>query len=195
MSYVLAIADLLGPARPEPDFLKAFSIENFGLGLKARQPETIFLSPARPEPDFFQPDPSLVTLLCGLRQKEGLRRQRIDYRGRQRSNSCFHQKVNSRRKKKKKQNLAAKKHFKELNLPREVIKVKARGDQKACNFYLLDQENRKKAEVYSPPTAIRPAAIRPPNGAVRKSIIFKMWAKIFICGRIFINFTVLESPR
>ncbi len=49
-----------GPARPEPDFLKSYSIENFGLGLKARRPEAIFLSPARPEPDFFQPDPSLL---------------------------------------------------------------------------------------------------------------------------------------
>ena len=48
-----------GPARPEPDFLKYYSIENFGLGPKARRPEAIFLSPARPEPDFFQPDPSL----------------------------------------------------------------------------------------------------------------------------------------
>ncbi len=50
------------PARPEPDFLKAYSIENFGnfgLGPKARRPEAVFLSPARPEPDFFQPDPSL----------------------------------------------------------------------------------------------------------------------------------------
>ncbi len=48
-------------ARPEPDFLKANSMENFGLGPKARRPEAIFLSPARPGPDFFQADPSLRT--------------------------------------------------------------------------------------------------------------------------------------
>ena len=52
------------PARPEPDFLKAYSIENFGFGPKARRPETIFSSPARPEPDFFQPDPSLSETKC-----------------------------------------------------------------------------------------------------------------------------------
>ncbi len=53
-------ADFRSPARPEPDFLKFYSIENFGLGPKARRPEAIFLSPARQEPDFFQPDPSLI---------------------------------------------------------------------------------------------------------------------------------------
>ena len=48
-------------ARPEPDFLKAYSKENFGLVPKASRPEAIFLSPARPGPDFFQADPSLQT--------------------------------------------------------------------------------------------------------------------------------------
>ena len=47
--------------QPEADFLKSYSIDNFWLIPKARQPEAIFLSPARPEPDFFQPDRSLVT--------------------------------------------------------------------------------------------------------------------------------------
>ncbi len=53
-------AIFLSPTRPEPDFLKVYSIENFGLGPKARRPEAIFFSPARPEPDFFQLDPSLI---------------------------------------------------------------------------------------------------------------------------------------
>ncbi len=61
------------PARPETDFLNAYSIENFELGPKARRPKAIFLSPARPEPDIFQPDPSLMaskrkgeTILCEI---------------------------------------------------------------------------------------------------------------------------------
>ncbi len=72
-------AVFLSPARPEPDFLKYYSKENFGLGPKARRPEAIFLSPARPEPDFFQPDPSLLGTGLDWTQsvdRRGLGRQR-----------------------------------------------------------------------------------------------------------------------
>ncbi len=42
-------AIFLSPTRPEPDFLKAYSIVNFGFGPKAWRPEKIFFS-ARPGP-------------------------------------------------------------------------------------------------------------------------------------------------